>query len=771
MPNLTMLPDVPLTREDVREILSHVSRPQKGTNSREYWLKVCAATCSALNGDEATAISLLEEWQAPWEKNAYENAIRSFGGNYKCTAGTLILRAKAGGYNASERAKERALSWQSMHGGNVSKNSQRQKRASVSKKDLQATGTSEEHETPLASVKLGECSFLADISKPAEIVSGSLVEYLQGIKSGEWREAIEKVRAGTIEKTCLPELNVFGVYRERRKDENLVSRSGFLVLDFDTKDNSPAILAKIRAAAEKLDFVLAAFRSPRNGLKLIVRVTDDVPDDVAFKELCVPVFAVLGGKLDDNAPAHKRCFVSDDSEAYINPAPIGEILPVLRLATATLETLLTLYADSLERVFSCGKDYLEKLANTFAKRSEAQAWRIFDNRGFPRERKGKLLEYIAKNKHLARIETALSGHVAGVYEENGERFAVCQSPHSIEPKPGEWKTIERLLKSRFDDKKSREQYEILLLWLQRSRERLRRFIEANKRGEKPPRFFVPGLILLGGKGLGKSALFDLILAPSSGNRFCDATKTLAQGARFNAAAKGSEILLVDDISEKDVAKVSRAGFADNVKKYCFGAAVGAESKGQDERTISGACFFFVQLANFDKIATTPDWETAKDKLLVFTVDEYEKLPEKTDEDFEKLNKQIEKELPAFLYWLDNEFVPEKYALPDESSREEMRVGMKLFVHPKARELLNESDPAENLLADYDARNKSDLINAYNQKLQASQIVEKAGARYSAQVASGYLRTLAEKYPERVENVRDTGGEINRSRGWIIHPPK
>ena len=81
------------TTGEVRELLSRITPPEKRTNSREHWLKVVSATCSALGGNESAALVLLKEWQEPWTKNAYESAVRSLRGNYKCTAGTLVFLA------------------------------------------------------------------------------------------------------------------------------------------------------------------------------------------------------------------------------------------------------------------------------------------------------------------------------------------------------------------------------------------------------------------------------------------------------------------------------------------------------------------------------------------------------------------------------------------------------------------------------------------------------------------------------------------------------
>lgn len=98
-----------LTPDDVREILRYVPVPVQGTGSRVWWMKIISATCSALDGDESTALSLLEEWSPPWKKNDYENVLRSFRGEYRCSAGTLILFAKDGGFDASAFYKKRLI--------------------------------------------------------------------------------------------------------------------------------------------------------------------------------------------------------------------------------------------------------------------------------------------------------------------------------------------------------------------------------------------------------------------------------------------------------------------------------------------------------------------------------------------------------------------------------------------------------------------------------------------------------------------------------------
>ncbi len=44
-------------------MLAHIPPPAPHTNSREDWLKVIAATCAAVNGNEAAALALLKNWQ------------------------------------------------------------------------------------------------------------------------------------------------------------------------------------------------------------------------------------------------------------------------------------------------------------------------------------------------------------------------------------------------------------------------------------------------------------------------------------------------------------------------------------------------------------------------------------------------------------------------------------------------------------------------------------------------------------------------------------
>lgn len=787
------------SENEVQELLSYITPPKKGTASRERWLKIISATCSALSGNEACALRLLKAWQEPWEKNAYETAIKSLHGRYECTIGTLIDEAKKNGYPASERAQERARR-------NTYK---RRGSAGNSAAPIPALAN-----TASPCVALGKCSLCDSAEKP-QTRDTDLLKVLHEIKTGKWKNEIETLRQISDEKeqrnykrTKLPQICVFGVYAGTRKDENLKTRSGFLVLDFDKKDNPKTDFDALKSTFSGFPFTLAAFTSPRgDGLKVLVRAPNEIGDSEALAFLLKNIAPILEpiiqsesshyaspcAYVDSQSGARKHCFVSYDERMFINPAPIAEIPPFARAATDPKTKTPKLFFDLWERItftqfkeifsfalkdfYGMGKNYCQELRGRFVERGREQIERILKERGIQGKWIGKAISYIEQEKHIDEIhKNGRSGHLAGIYIEREKRIAVAGSPNLIEADKGKFPNIERLLNARFDDSENPAQYPALMLWLQRSRKRLAFCFEANLKGELPQECFVPMLCIMGKQSLGKSAIFRRIIAPLLGGRFANGKKLLAQDGQFTGASDSNEILLLDDISENDVRKTSRESFADKIKERLFSASAESEGKFENQSEIQGACWFVVELFNPEKIKATPDYYTAKDKMIFLNAGEFAPLAEKSDSDFAKLNKAIERELPAFAWWLENEFQAPATVSPNKDSRAEMRVGMKLYAHPACLELLRDNDKANIFLEEIDTCGSF----PYERPLSASKIGEiikwqsnRVGNSYGMEIKH-LLATLKTRYPKRVELISKKpiiGKKKFQYRGWIIHAPQ
>lgn len=145
--------------------------------------------------------------------------------------------------------------------------------------------------------KLGECSWCKSVKNPSTLPVPSLIEKIRGIKNGTWCAEVEDVRKGKKNKTEIPEICIYGLFSRSREDKNLKSRSGFIAIDYDKKDNPNLDFTDLKAWLSKLPFVLAVFASTSGkGLKAIVRIPC-----IAFnvqKELCKEVLSAHEGVID-----------------------------------------------------------------------------------------------------------------------------------------------------------------------------------------------------------------------------------------------------------------------------------------------------------------------------------------------------------------------------------------------------------------------------------------------------------------------------------------
>lgn len=312
---MSLYEDKPLTREEVRACLLAIPAPQKGTNCRTWWLKICAAVCSALNGNETEAIALLSEWSPPWEKNAYENAIRSFHRCYKSHAGTPVEEARKNGFDVyAERGRS---------AGQGNRKASR-RLTNVPRVSVSAKREERKAFVPLA-IERGVCSIAypdgrgAVRTPPQRITVEELVE---GIRSGRWRREVEAVRAGTREKKSLPNALVFGVYEGGIRDECLMSASGYAVADFDFGGkNESKDFGELREKLLRRDFVASCWTSAGGaGMKALVRLPRVVVEnrtDAAdgAKWFVFHALRPLGFWLDVSPRAVAGTFVSFDESA------------------------------------------------------------------------------------------------------------------------------------------------------------------------------------------------------------------------------------------------------------------------------------------------------------------------------------------------------------------------------------------------------------------------------------------------------------------------
>lgn len=668
---------IDLNENDIRELLSYIPAPQKGTNSREFWLKVISSTCAALNGNEAAALSLLKEWSPEWEKNAYEAAVRSFGGKYKSTAATLVFLAKENGYDASAKAKERAA--RERTAAAAQKPAKKPAKTASAKKDTPPP-RNEKTDTAAVRVDLGKCSICESPRKPDTVKPCKLIDCLRAIKTGKWRNEVAAVRAGTREKSTLPQVCAYGVFNDRRKDENLFTRSGFIVLDFDGKDNPGTDFSKLRSRLAKLPFTLAVFTSPSgNGLKALVRVPDGANDDAAI-HAAAEILAPLGGKLDAGSEARKHFIVSHDPAAFISETPLDEIPPLDAWEHLPPAALAVIFAETVENFFFSGKeDYFFNDAGTIKSLSVAAAAQEFEVRHGASRKAARLALYaVRKTRYVHRVFPALTCHAAGLCTFDKKPALVLSSPEIIAADEGQFPTVQKLIDTVFNDTETQARF---LAWLQHARRAFLRCAESNGAHVSP----VPLLMLLGTAGAGKDLIFQTLIRPALGDRQHAPADTFPQEKQWLGGIIGAECVLASEMP--NLTQQERSRFAQTIKQIVGGSGYNAESKGKDGFTFRGQ-HFITLLANIDDggncAASCPDTNgDFREKTVALAL----RNSDAVKATFSGANARenaaaIRRELPAFLYWLETYFdAPEEWK--DE------RFGVKGYFSPAAERALFE----------------------------------------------------------------------------------
>lgn len=710
------------TPEEVAEILSHIP-PEP---DYETWIKICFSVCSEIGKEDG--LQVLLEWSPDYGNKSTESVIESFDANRGMTIATLIGIAQENGFDNSEFQKKRCKKYG----------------ASFSPQDYKDKPAEKARVQPLphslAPLSLGECSgcktaYETQATRPFKIIS-----ILNFIKTGRWKDIVEKVRNGRLDKKELPLICAYGCYRNHRKDENLISRSGFIVLDYDQKDNIGIDFAELKKQLSKLPFVLSAFKSPSGlGLKALIRVPDNLTDSQAF-DCAKEILASFGGVIDSSSGARKHFFVSYDGDAFINPNPV-ESIPALptRLTESTLDS----FDHIVEKFVFKGKDtYFYDDGSSYRElgKSDAMEELIYNHR-IDKKTAQRILCDIRERRYVDEVRTSLTCRKKGIHILANKRVLVLQSVEYIKQKEGDFPFIRKALETIF--KGENLQLWILLGWLQHAYNALTLAIENNGERITP----VPLLMLLGHAGAGKDLLFSGFINPILGDRTHAAANTFAQERQWVGPIIGHECILASEMPRLN--SIERDRFKSTIKQIIGGSGYFAESKGKDGFTFRGQHFICL-LANTDEggncaSACPAIDEDFKDKFVALTLKNSDEVKAlfpgvKSDEN----SKRIRAELPAFLYWLTN-----KFKFPKEKKDE--RFGVKGYCSPDAADALFEVSPVATLKEQllFYAEKTPEL---YDKSLTATEILNKLsytwGKTYSPATLGRHMQTLCKEAPER-----------------------
>jgi hypothetical protein len=338
------------------------------------------------------------------------------------------------------------------------------------------------------------------------------------------------------------------------------------------------------------------------------------------------------------------------------------------------------------------KEYVLRIApEVYQTRSEAQFKRDLRFRNLTEafiERRNwsqidLVLRWLQENRYVSYVG-ALAGKSCGFYHENGIRFLVTSQAHIIEPKPGEWPTLNSFISNLLagdTEPYGEDQLEAFYGWLQVS-------VLAERQ-----QLFQPGqaLAIAGPIESGKSLMQSLI-TEILGGRSAKAALFLQGRTDYNGELFEAEHLMLEDEAASTLHK-DRLALASSIKSIIANRIQPCHPK-------------------YRQIVNLPPWwrltislNDRSDRLLV--------LPPLTEDIADKINllraschpmpmsaespdqkaefwQTLKSELPAFLHWLLNE-----YKIAD--SWRNVRFGVRAFHHPQLLTDLEELSPAYALL--------------------------------------------------------------------------
>jgi hypothetical protein len=165
-------------------------------------------------------------------------------------------------------------------------------------------------------------SFFSSIKNTSPKYSKDVGFFLDRIRNGASKEAIEKIRAckdktaRNVLKTEILPVVCFNGYFEKRAKNGIKRGSGLMTIDFDQFDSVDAAREK-KASLVQNKCVFAVWMSPSNAVKGLLRIPE-VNTDEDFKAY-FKAFLAENPDLDESGSDISRaCFESYDPEIYIN---------------------------------------------------------------------------------------------------------------------------------------------------------------------------------------------------------------------------------------------------------------------------------------------------------------------------------------------------------------------------------------------------------------------------------------------------------------------
>lgn len=338
---------------------------------------------------------------------------------------------------------------------------------------------------------------------------------------------------------------------------------------------------------------------------------------------------------------------------------------------------IQLWRDSSGTIYSKPRGFKE-----FTRQSSMKIENhISYNYGFSKKKEDKndelspaeeLLEWVRVN-HVIKIafENGAAGLKTGIYNASGKKVLICRENNPPKPVKGD----ATLIRDCFDKFFGPEQVEYFYGWL-------KDYVSCLRSGQRTGALI---LTICGEANIGKTFIIKIIDWLTNGG-VTSGAGYLIEDNSFNGEWVDSSTIVLDDVSLGN--RVSKEQFTSKIKECFFGSAVRIHGKGKDavnlplvQRLIIGAN------TDGESFKIIPSLDISFDDKMLLLEGHAGAIPhlgEGENWTNEERNARFKKQVPAFLYWLENEYVvPEKIRSHD-------RTFIKAFKNPKLLEIYEEN---------------------------------------------------------------------------------
>jgi hypothetical protein len=356
---------------------------------------------------------------------------------------------------------------------------------------------------------------------------------------------------------------------------------------------------------------------------------------------------------------------------------------------------------------------------------------------------------------------ALAGKKSGFYEENGIRLLITSDPKLIVAVKGTWPTLNKFLTNLLggpSEPWADRQLNTFYGWLLTAIQALR--LEQFQPGQ--------ALTLAGPVNCGKSLLQTIITEVLAG-RSAKAAMFLQGRTEFNSELFSAEHLVLED-EAANTSHQARASLGSYIKAMTVNRVHACHGKRRDIVNLCPWWRLSISCNNRpDKLLILPTLsDDVSDKIILLRASVAAMpLPTETSAEKEFFWETLKSELPAFLWWLENNFV-----IPD--ALKSSRFGVIEFHHPELLEALDELSPSHALEELIDTAKIWGPVDGYWEGTALelrSVLLSNDRTRRDAEhllswtnATGQYLGDLQKKSPDRYQY-----NKTNQQRIWTIFP--